>query len=749
MQKNENTDMQRTAPGRILGRIRPVVKSSIPQSGAKDYRFFADPVSVLPEEFREAKRFGFTGFMSRIGFGFNTLRGEADALAHLRETLGDGFVSFTPGIKNNKYFIMEDVQKESAVPGMDEDRDYYPVPAFGTGENPIFGGDINKFCHHILAGKPLPGLSKKYWNNETAPRVIVAAAQNLEGKVGSWIVFAPFSDDAFDGMVIREGGAYFRTKDGHALGYGKVDLKGSGLSAHIVRCSHSPLWFVPEKFLADLRSNLRPVPADEDILRELGVQHNPFASAEEPILLSSSRGKWEGLLPGKVISGAVAAAAEAAAEEKQDRKSETEPEEEPVKVPEKEAGKGKPGREKSAGPKEKESAKEKISGEEKTAGGKGTEGKNGPEPAGETEIPAEKPFTEEDFLRRLSDAAEASGLLYSRKDLINFHVSLKSSRLTILAGMSGTGKSGLVRLYAKALGLPKEQVRILAVRPSWMDDSDLLGYADMNRQVYCSAGTGLAELLREAERHPEKLWLVCFDEMNLARAEHYFAQFISILEKEDPVLSLYNPALAPRLYNSADYPPQIRIGRNVLFTGTVNVDESTYRFSDKILDRANVITLRQGRFSDLARLKRKAMPSCPEVSAETFFSFLREDSPLPTERELALLDDLNDALRGSGLAGGIGFRVAVQMGAYLENIPRSRDFSRRDGLDAQVVQRILTKLRGSFQQLSALVSENDRGETEGAIPDILEEYRDLSSFGEARAVLAAKARELKLYDYTL
>lgn len=66
-----------------------------------------------------------------------------------------------------------------------------------------------------------------------------------------------------------------------------------------------------------------------------------------------------------------------------------------------------------------------------------------------------------------------------------------------------------------------------------------------------------------------------------------------------------------------------------------------------------------------------------------------------------------------------------------------------------MVQRILTKLRGSFQQLSALVSENDRGETEGAIPDILEKYRDLSSFGEARAVLAAKARELKLYDYTL
>lgn len=718
MQKNENTDFQRTAPGRILGRIRWTVKSSAPQSGVKDYRFFADPVSVLPAEFAEARKYGFTGFMSRLGFALNSLKGEADALAHLKEILGDAFVTFTPGIKNNKYFIMEDIQRETRTPYMEEDRDYYPVPAFGTGENPIFGGDINKFCHHILSGKPLPGLSKKYWNNETAPKLIVAAAQNLEGKVGSWLVFAPLFDSAFDAMVIREGGAYFRTKNGSPLGYGKIDLRNSDLASHIVRCTHSPLWFVPEEFLTDLRRNLRPVPADEDILKDLGVLHNPFAPAPEPIYLSSAPAGLRNRFPLLPPQPEEKEPAETAEPPRSSREM-TAPE---PAVPET--------------PKKAETAEKTERADREESPVPDTPGK-------------EKPFTEGDFLRRLGRLAAASGLLYRRKDLLNFHTSLKSSRLTILAGMSGTGKSGLVRLYAKALGLPKEQVRILAVRPSWMDDSDLLGYADMNRQVYCSAATGLAELLREAENHPEKLYLICFDEMNLARAEHYFAQFISILEKEDPVLSLYNPALAPRLYNGADYPPEIRIGKNVLFTGTVNVDESTYRFSDKILDRANVITLRQGRFADLAKLKRETLPPCEEISADTFASFLRKDSALPTDRELALLDELNDALRQNGTACGIGFRVAVQMGAYLENIPADREFTRKDGLDAQVVQRILTKLRGSFQQLSPLLSENDSGKPEGLLPDILDRYRDLSPFTESRAVLAAKARELKLYDCTL
>ncbi len=272
----------------------------------------------------------------------------------------------------------------------------------------------------------------------------------------------------------------------------------------------------------------------------------------------------------------------------------------------------------------------------------------------------------------------------------------------------------------------------------------------MKNMVYRSADTGLAELLIQAAAHPEKLYLLCFDEMNLARVEHYFAQFISVLEKEEnPVIRLYNPSLAGKLYNSSAYPAEIPVGRNVLFTGTVNVDESTYHFSDKILDRANVITLHQGRFHDLLGLGKEEPVEYPEISASLYDSFRKDEGLGLSEKELDLLDALNDAFHKSGIQCGIGFRVARQMGRYLANIPEDLDFSHADGLDSQVVQRILTKLRGSSQQLMGLVSFNDKGELSGSLLQVLNRFSGLSSFDRSRAVLEEKAGELKLYDYTI
>lgn len=678
----------RQADGKVLGRVRPGVKLSTPQPGMKDYRFFVDPLSPLPRGFEDSEKHGFTGFMSRIGCGYNAFDNEADALHYLKTVFGDAFVTFTPAIRNNKFFVLDDMQLEGTTPFMDVDSHFYPIPAFGTVDQPPFSGDINKFCSHILTGKPLPGLSKKYWNNDVQPRVIVAATKNFEGKLGPWVVFAPLYDDAFDSTVIGEGGAYFHVKNNGPLGYGVVDFKNSELFSHILRCTHSPLWYVPEEFIPDLRLKLKPVPSNGDLLADSGVLVNPFADGE-PITLGSEENGEKGFSledVDKIIQGLMS---------REDR--------EPVS-----------------------SGEEEITSEEQDT------------------------LSEGGFLERLSETADRSGFLYDKDDLINFHISLKSSRLTILAGMSGTGKSGLVRLYGRALGLPESRVRFLAVRPSWMDDGDILGYVDMKNMVYRSADTGLAELLIDAAAHPDEMFLICFDEMNLARAEHYFAQFISVLEKEEnPVIRLYNPSLRAKLYNGDAYPAEIPIGRNVLFTGTVNVDESTYHFSDKILDRANVITLHQGRFHDLLSLGKKEKTEWPEMPASLFESFCVHEGLGLKEEELDLLDALNDAFHKSGIQCGIGFRIACQMGRYLENIPQGLSFTREEGLDAQVVQRILTKLRGSAQQLAALVSTSDKGELTGSLPEVLERFSRLSSFTGARKVLEEKARELKLYDYTI
>lgn len=693
MYMNDSYSAVRQADGKVLGRVRAVVKSATPQAGVKDFRFFVDPVSPVPRGFEDGEKFGFTGFMSRIGFGYNSFADEESALANLESVFGDCFVSFTPSLRNNRYFVLDDMVKEQGTPFMEEDRNYYPVPAFGTEEAPVFDGDINKFCHHLLTDRPLPGLSKRYWNNDVSPRLIVAATRNYENKIGPWVVFAPLYDEAFDPRVIGEGGAYFRVKNRGQLGYAVVDGQNSELSSHILRCAESPLWFVPEVFLADLRLNLKPVPRDADLLKDCGVAVNPFADEAE--------------------------------------------EEEPVHEA-------------------REQMTQRALDDLVQSLGIGASGEEAPvsaeihqEPAAPAkELP--KPFTEGDLLARLKEAAENDGLLYAEKDLFHFHISMKSSRLVILAGKSGIGKSGLVRLYGRALGLPESQVRFLPVRPSWMDDGDVLGYVDMKNMVYRSADTGLAELLIDAAAHPEKQYIVCFDEMNLARVEHYFAQFISVLEKEDhPMIRLYNPSLAPRLYNSEKYPPEIPVGRNVLFTGTVNVDESTCHFSDKILDRANVITLSQCHFRDLLKLSPQERKVYKEITAGEYDDFRVKEGMGLNDKELELLDALNDAFTKSGMPYGIGFRVAQQMGRYLENIPEEAGISRGEGLDAQLVQRVFTKLRGSADQLSALLSLSDKNTAEGLLPAILVRFKALSDFQGSQAVLKRKAGELKLYDYTM
>ncbi|EOS8040470.1 AAA family ATPase, partial [Enterococcus hirae] len=168
---------------------------------------------------------------------------------------------------------------------------------------------------------------------------------------------------------------------------------------------------------------------------------------------------------------------------------------------------------------------------------------------------------------------------------------MKIGSLVILSGLSGTGKSKLVKAYAKALQLSKEQLNFISVRPFWQDDSDLLGYADTINSIYRAGDSGLIDTLIEAENNKDKLYLVCFDEMNLAKVEHYFSQFLSVLEMDDlenRKIHLYNEDLSSRFYNSEKYPATISVGTNVMFVGTVNLDESTHQFSDKVLDRANL-----------------------------------------------------------------------------------------------------------------------------------------------------------------
>lgn len=680
----------RMEDGKVLGRIRPGVKSASPGDGGQDYRFFVEPLSVLPPGYEEAENVGFTGFMSRIGYDCNEFTSEEDAWEHLRQGWGNHLILFTPALRNNRYFVLDDPQKENKPSEITDGFGFIPVPMFRIDDNPTFDGDINKFCAHLTGEKPLSGFSKKYWDKRILPAAVIAVfRRKARPAERDWYtVFAPVQAETFKKMEIGEGGAYFSCTDKDRIGVRFVDMTSSDAKDRIVLCHTAPLCFIPEDLLPRLKEGARPVPPDSDIFGMAGISpaDGPAENLPEPVQKSAPA--------------------------------------EPISRP---ADAGKPAGEERA-------VKKKTSAP--------------------TRRKASAASKEKDFIENFGHTALQKGLLYNEKDLINFHVSMKSSRLVILAGMSGTGKSRLVRLYGEALGLPPEQVRIIPVRPSWMDDSDILGCLDMRNMVYRPADTGLADLLREAAADPDKLYIICFDEMNLARAEHYFAQFISVLENDagDQTIRLYNPAMEQRVYNHSEYPAEIPVKGNVLFAGTINVDESTYHFSDKILDRANVITLHQGKFRDLKRLyaEKPGSGKNEEISAVQYDSFRDHHAGIAmSDKELEFLDELNGAIKESGLAAGIGFRVAAQMDRYLSGIPTGLPFTRADGIDCQTVQRILTKLRGSTEQLAGIISVEENGALAGTAAGILDRYSGLSSFDWARTVLLKKARELKAYDYTI
>jgi hypothetical protein len=203
-------------------------------------------------------------------------------------------------------------------------------------------------------------------------------------------------------------------------------------------------------------------------------------------------------------------------------------------------------------------------------------------------------------------------------------VSGLSGDILILAGPTGVGKTSLVQQVAWAFGAGYE---VVPVRPAWTDPSDLLGfYNPMHR---CYQPTTFVQKLVEARSWEElnRLFFLCLDEMNLARIENYAADFLSRLEKsrrERAVLNLYSPAEEASLFAErqqlADlgsqrtmeqaqrlqhlhtlletFPACFPIPRNLILCGTVNVDETTYLFSPKVLDRSFVVRFPSAEFDD-------------------------------------------------------------------------------------------------------------------------------------------------------
>ncbi len=194
----------------------------------------------------------------------------------------------------------------------------------------------------------------------------------------------------------------------------------------------------------------------------------------------------------------------------------------------------------------------------------------------------------------IAERVHARGFTISNLLLRSYHIALQTRPLVILPGISGTGKTRLTRLYADAAhgiapGRDNPYYLLVAVQPDWHSARDLLGYYNALTGAYHASA--FTRFLLQAAADPQQAHYVCLDELNLARPEYYLAPILSAMETLEGSMDLGLPTAESPLAGGGSIRSPLRLPVNLRITGTVNVDESTFALSDKILDRANLIEL--------------------------------------------------------------------------------------------------------------------------------------------------------------
>ncbi|MGP8024395.1 MAG: MrcB family domain-containing protein [Methanobacterium sp.] len=306
--------------------------------------------------------------------------------------------------------------------------------------------------------------------------------------------------------------------------------------------------------------------------------------------------------------------------------------------------------------------------------------------------------------------------LYTSETVENFLLSLKVKPFVILTGNSGTGKTKIAQLYAEYLQTKnKGSYQIIPVGANWTENRHLLGFYNVITQDY--QNTRSLELLLECSDDCNNPYILILDEMNLSHVERYFADFLSAMEsgKTIPLHSNNNSE------NPLTIPKELEIPNNILVVGTVNVDETTYMFSPKVLDRANTIEFatypaknyilrefEENNFNgDIKYLEDPLSNLNIREAKVKDLEDLLKDVQIPGNSDLwsILADEINNFQIALGKAGfDFGFRVIDEILRFMyvawlyEKSPDNWNNWRRY-FDAQIMQKMLPKIHGSQREL--------------------------------------------------
>ncbi len=332
---------------------------------------------------------------------------------------------------------------------------------------------------------------------------------------------------------------------------------------------------------------------------------------------------------------------------------------------------------------------------------------------------------EQSCLKQTKKYLSNMGLRFPSRVVNAFHTSLKVaevSPLVVLAGISGTGKSELARRYAEGMGM---HFLNLPVQPRWDSPQDMFGFFNYIENQY--RATELARALVQMDpfandssrgwQTPEgwdhglsdRMLVVLLDEMNLARVEYYFSEFLSRLETRRGIRkSSANDrrkaeiTLEVGMHGATDPTMRLFVDTNVLFVGTINEDETTQTLSEKVVDRSNVMAFgRPPRLTDMPRMLAGNTNGSGGHHSEKFVAFkqwqqwLRKESDLESGAGAQVnrwIEEMNQAMEM--IRRPFAFRTHAAIRAYAANYPDQGDKGLSLAMADQIEQKILPKFRG-------------------------------------------------------
>ena len=278
-------------------------------------------------------------------------------------------------------------------------------------------------------------------------------------------------------------------------------------------------------------------------------------------------------------------------------------------------------------------------------------------------------------------AASQMSLYYSREVVRRFVAGLAASKLLILEGISGTGKTSLPYAFSRYLDNP---ATIVSVQPSFRDRTELIGYFNEFSKRFNE--TEFLRALYEAN-YREDLSLIVLDEMNLARIEYYFAEMLSVMElpsKDEWVLDLVPtawPGDPDKLENG-----KIHVPDTVWFVGTANNDDSTFTITDKVYDRAIPIEINDRAEEFDCELQPRCSVTCAHL--EALFAAARDEHPI-SDATLTKMLKLNSYLQ-TRFKLAFGNRIMKQMYDFIP-VYVACGGSEIDGLDYIVARKVFKK----------------------------------------------------------